>query len=110
MLHFVRSVRRVTWSRGNRVVILGSILLSGCGAPHSRPAAVAPAVHRLAVEAPRRALPEVDCREQKCIALTLDDGPGPYTAKALRILAEHHVKATFFLVGEMVEEFPQLVR
>src|SRR5262249_28002316 len=34
------------------------------------------------------------------VALTFDDGPGPYTALALRILRRAHAKATFFLVGK----------
>ena len=33
------------------------------------------------------------------VALTFDDGPGPYTALALRILRRDRAHATFFLVG-----------
>jgi hypothetical protein len=33
------------------------------------------------------ARPMVDCHKVKCIALTFDDGPGPYTAKLLDMLA-----------------------
>ena len=33
------------------------------------------------------------------IYLTFDDGPGPYTAELLDILAEYNVKATFFVTG-----------
>jgi peptidoglycan/xylan/chitin deacetylase (PgdA/CDA1 family) len=36
------------------------------------------------------------------VALTFDDGPGAYTATALRILERAHVKATFFLIGRVV--------
>jgi peptidoglycan/xylan/chitin deacetylase (PgdA/CDA1 family) len=36
-------------------------------------------------------------------ALTFDDGPGPYTALARKILRHHHVPATFFLVGRNVQ-------
>jgi peptidoglycan/xylan/chitin deacetylase (PgdA/CDA1 family) len=36
------------------------------------------------------------------VALTFDDGPGPYTDLVLRILERAHVKATFFLVGRNV--------
>jgi peptidoglycan/xylan/chitin deacetylase (PgdA/CDA1 family) len=47
----------------------------------------------------------------KQVALTFDDGPHPdYTPRLLAILKEHHVPATFFLVGEMAEQYPQLVR
>ena len=39
-------------------------------------------------------------RSDKVIALTFDDGPDPiYTPKILDILAEKHVKGTFFVVG-----------
>lgn len=36
------------------------------------------------------------------VALTFDDGPGPYTPEILRVLVREHVPATFFEVG--VEE------
>jgi peptidoglycan/xylan/chitin deacetylase (PgdA/CDA1 family) len=39
------------------------------------------------------------------VALTFDDGPGPYTPQVLRILREHHVTATFFEVGLMLPSF-----
>ena len=44
------------------------------------------------------------------VALTFDDGPSPYTADILRILRRHDVPATFFVLGNMVGERPQLVR
>lgn len=47
----------------------------------------------------------------KKIALTFDDGPHPvYTQEILDILAEYNLKATFFVVGENAEWFPELVR
>ncbi len=43
------------------------------------------------------------------IALTFDDGPRPGTTSLLQeMLARHNVKATFFLVGQMVFKHPQL--
>ena len=39
------------------------------------------------------------------IALTFDDGPGPYTPKILAILKRHHVPATFFVVGRSIKDF-----
>ncbi|WP_433174404.1 polysaccharide deacetylase family protein [Actinoallomurus sp. CA-150999] len=56
------------------------------------------------------ARPEVDCRKVKCIALTFDDGPGPYTAKLLDMLAARHVKVTFFLIGGNIRGREALVR
>ena len=38
----------------------------------------------------------------KTIALTFDDGPGPYTEKLLYILDKYDAKATFFLIGSKV--------
>lgn len=35
----------------------------------------------------------------KVIYLTFDDGPGPHTDRLLDVLAQHNVKATFFLVN-----------
>jgi len=40
------------------------------------------------------------------IALTFDDGPNePFTSRILDILAEHSIKATFFMLGENAERF-----
>ncbi len=44
------------------------------------------------------------------IYLTFDDGPAEDTTGVLRVLAEHGAKATFFVVGGMVEKHPQLLR
>src|SRR5207244_221800 len=39
------------------------------------------------------------------IAMTFDDGPSaPLTPKLLDLLAAHHIKATFFVIGENVAE------
>jgi len=46
----------------------------------------------------------------KKIWLTFDDGPTPkITPWILSVLKKENVKATFFLVGEQIEEFPELV-
>jgi peptidoglycan/xylan/chitin deacetylase (PgdA/CDA1 family) len=39
------------------------------------------------------------------IALTFDDGPGPYTPQILRVLERHRVPATFFEVGVLERYF-----
>ena len=47
----------------------------------------------------------------RTIALTFDDGPHPeYTPKLLALLEHYQVKVTFFVVGKMVERYPDLVR
>ena len=44
------------------------------------------------------------------IALTFDDGPGPYTAQLLDILDQHGAKATFFLIGSKVSAQADVLR
>ena len=46
----------------------------------------------------------------KVIALTFDDGPGPYTAHLLDILDQYGAKATFFLIGSKVSGQSSVVR
>jgi peptidoglycan/xylan/chitin deacetylase (PgdA/CDA1 family) len=49
--------------------------------------------------------------EVKKVAITFDDGPNPeYTEKLLDGLKERNVKATFFLIGSEVEEYPEIVK
>src|SRR5436309_14834522 len=44
------------------------------------------------------------------IAITFDDGPSAtLTPKLLDILAAHHIKTTFFVIGENVVEHPEIV-
>jgi peptidoglycan/xylan/chitin deacetylase (PgdA/CDA1 family) len=45
------------------------------------------------------------------VALTFDDGPSPtFTPRILDILKRFNVRATFFVVGTLVERYPGLVR
>lgn len=45
------------------------------------------------------------------IAMTFDDGPHiTNTPRLLDILAKHHIKATFFLIGENAERYPEIVK
>ncbi len=47
---------------------------------------------------------------EKNIALTFDDGPHPYrTKEILDLLDEYGIKATFFVEGQNVELYPELV-
>jgi peptidoglycan/xylan/chitin deacetylase (PgdA/CDA1 family) len=39
------------------------------------------------------------------VALTFDDGPGPYTPQVLSVLERLHVHATFFVIGKMLRYF-----
>lgn len=45
------------------------------------------------------------------IALTFDDGPNPACTPALLdVLAQHNVRATFFMIGQFVRQQPELAR
>jgi len=48
---------------------------------------------------------------RKLVALTFDDGPdGKYTAQILDVLRDYNVKATFFLVGQQVNKYPEVAQ
>lgn len=51
----------------------------------------------------------MDCAAQKCVAITFDDGPGPYTAKLLDILEQKKAPATFFLIGKSIPAYSTVV-
>ena len=47
----------------------------------------------------------------KQLALTFDDGPDPiWTPQILAILAKYGIRATFFVIGDQAERYPQIVR
>lgn len=46
----------------------------------------------------------------KTISLTFDDGPGPQTEEFLKLLDKYDVKATFFMLGEMVKIRPKVAK
>lgn len=47
--------------------------------------------------------------DEKWIALTFDDGPDPvYTPQIANLLSEYGGKATFFVVGERTERYPNI--
>jgi len=47
---------------------------------------------------------------QRCVWLTIDDGPSTETPAVLDLLDAHAAKATFFVVGERAQARPELVR
>ena len=74
-------------------------------APHLTPAqseAVAGAAEERAINHVLSYTPAVTAggRSGNEVALTFDDGPGPYTQRLVRVLNNLHVKATFFAIGE----------
>jgi peptidoglycan/xylan/chitin deacetylase (PgdA/CDA1 family) len=53
---------------------------------------------------------DVDCSRTRCVALTFDDGPSPFTDRLLQILRDDNAKATFFLIGNKVAANPSGAR
>jgi peptidoglycan/xylan/chitin deacetylase (PgdA/CDA1 family) len=78
-------------NRAWRIAAAAAVLLiSACATDHSQASA-----------------DDVDCAKVKCVALTFDDGPGPYTDRLLKILEDNDAKATFFLIGNKVAANPE---
>lgn len=48
--------------------------------------------------------------EKPMVALTYDDGPSPYTSAILDLLEQHGSAATFFVVGQRVNSYPDILR
>jgi peptidoglycan/xylan/chitin deacetylase (PgdA/CDA1 family) len=50
-------------------------------------------------------------RSSRCVCVTFDDGPHPeLTPRLLDVLAKEAIKATFFVVGQRAEKYPEIVR
>jgi len=56
--------------------------------------------------APEHGARAIDCAVDKCVALTFDDGPTPYTERLLKVLDDAGAKATFFVIGNKVAADP----
>ena len=76
------------------LILLPALCLAGCAA---KPAAAF---------APARVLDPT----RPMLALTFDDGPSKYTEKILDVLAEVGGKATFCLIGNQIDNYPDTVR
>lgn len=59
---------------------------------------------------PTKKAKKVNCDKVRCVALSFDDGPGPYTRTLLSHLADADVPATFFMLGQQVETYPKVAR
>ena len=94
------------------VACAGLATASECSNPHalgvSRTLQVNPSAERLiGTQQYRNTLP----LKHREVVLTFDDGPLPrYSGAILDILASECVQATYFLVGDMARQFPQMVR
>lgn len=86
------------------LVLAGAAAL-GVAAAHAGPALTTIAPLR------RRVLPRLSGLRSRTVALTFDDGPDPKsTPEFLSILAKLRVPATFFVLGEMAQRAPDLLR
>lgn len=47
---------------------------------------------------------------KKLVALTFDDGPGPYTKEIVKKLKNNNAKATFFVLGQRVSMFSDVLK
>ncbi|QLG36992.1 polysaccharide deacetylase family protein [Paenibacillus sp. E222] len=48
--------------------------------------------------------------QDKVVYLSFDDGPGKHTREVLDILRKEQVLATFFVLGEQAERYPEMIR
>src|SRR3982075_963025 len=96
----------------SRVFFLGLIAIFGTGFVRAQDTAVDPPATKKSATAP--AEPRITFNsihvDGPYIAMTFDDGPSEkLTPKLLDLLAAHHIKATFFVIGENVTEHPEIV-
>jgi peptidoglycan/xylan/chitin deacetylase (PgdA/CDA1 family) len=106
-----------------RAVVLAGSMLAALGAAHTRAAdcpgnpnalgtsrvlTIDPQDYpRIGTIQYQRSLPLEDHE----VVLTFDDGPlPPYTNRVLDVLAEHCVKATYFIIGRMARGYPDLLK
>ncbi|HWC57644.1 MAG TPA: polysaccharide deacetylase family protein [Candidatus Paceibacterota bacterium] len=54
-------------------------------------------------------VPRVNTQE-KVVALTFDDAPTQYTGDVLNTLADENIHATFYLIGQRIEEYPDVAK
>ncbi len=103
-------------------VSFGFLILQGVAGENTPPpqpvekSTAAPASPHVATVAPASpAQPQVTFNsvhvDGPYIALTFDDGPhGTLTPKLLDLLSAHHMKATFFVVGQNAADHPDILR
>jgi peptidoglycan/xylan/chitin deacetylase (PgdA/CDA1 family) len=95
--------RTATESRGGFFAVIRKLALGGAGSLTDREARLEnAAIDRTLAYTP---YVRIAGRQNREIALTFDDGPGPYTPQILAILQRKHVPATFFEVGVLERYF-----
>ncbi|RGA04205.1 polysaccharide deacetylase family protein [Microbispora triticiradicis] len=91
-----------------RIAMAGVCVAGVCAVPTSAASAPLAVKTVAAVQTVKAVKPY--CARYKCIALTFDDGPWPYTPALLDTLKKHKAKATFFLLGRKVANRPELTQ
>lgn len=75
------------------------------------PTEVPPATHSSYPQrATKHLVPEIWSVPKGDVAITIDDGPSPYTEQIIQVLNRYHVHATFFFIGDRVPSWPNAVR
>jgi peptidoglycan/xylan/chitin deacetylase (PgdA/CDA1 family) len=59
---------------------------------------------------PQQRVEQVNCKVEKCIALTFDDGPSEHTLGILKSLHKQGARATFFAIGLQLRLHPEIAR
>jgi peptidoglycan/xylan/chitin deacetylase (PgdA/CDA1 family) len=100
---------------GRRVLAAAAIataVASGAAAAQAAPSLPGQAAQQAELQRLARTGLPVYCGAPRgnLVALTFDDGPGPYTGLALRELRGAGARATFFLVSRSIASFPQWPR
>ncbi len=122
--------RRATAAAGTIALLIALVALVSAVASspkRAKPLATAPALVHRTVTAPALTPAQLEASEDRAvrsvlaftpfvkegstrghdIALTFDDGPGPYTPQVLSVLERLHVRGTFFVIGKMLRYFSE---
>lgn len=121
MSHFIPSLTNQRHAKKKSILswsiafIAMSTLLTGCTSTidnsPSEPSSLQSTPSPEVTEQSQKKSHNVDCSVEKCVALTFDDGPDPvHDIRLLGILSEHHASATFFVIGNKVKSFPEIVQ
>jgi len=85
-----------------------SFTLAGAGASAS--AATGASAQAAPAGAPSASIARSAATYGRTVALTFDDGPGPFTGQVLDLLAQYHAQATFCQIGDQAAANPALVK
>ena len=96
------------------LVLIGHAIFRGVDTGHAdtvpEPVQVAAPVKACPPPSPRVLRTAPGEGDQRTVALTFDDGPGPWTDEVLGVLTRKSVKATFFVLGKSAAAGPDQVK